>query len=1029
MRNIRALTWLPTLLALTACDPRPLDSLRYLDPCAELSDVALPKQVIPLMVGGGMDEKTDPKLIQSGNLVSVIDGYRQKSGELRSRNGYAAMTKVTDGFANLAACRALFPLQGANLGMIGSLASPGTADALYVYSPTQAKWMHNTRGYQPMPMAVTTLAPVESRNLSTTTVSDLVNPDYAVAGTTAITSYVDQGGVGTIGFVLTDTQTGTTIQGAQSVGFTGQIHRVAAGGSTWLVVFLIDSAAAPGSLRAIVTNVSTLTQTTYNIAPAATSAALTFDVMSKPGSNNIMVAYSANAGGLTVLEFNPATGAVVTGPTNVATGGTIESIGWMQDRFTTGFFHVAVGDSVSGVIVKRFTGALALSSTTVVDAASLFASVITGYLLTSAPTYNVVWGDGTGVRTGAGALVVGHRLISKAFLIGAKYYVIAQLGSTIQPTAYVIAAESSTQDLGGSRLVGIIMPNASGGTYQPAQAVITSVAVVGNVANAALSRITKLTKTAITTTHQIMQASINFTPRIKGARELSGTTFFPGGMVTQYDGSSVDLATFPAYPEFAGASTGVGGSMTPSGVYQYVMTYKTIDANGRVRRSAPSIPVQVTLGAGDGSATITASTSRIGPLPNVSDPIIEFWRAGPAAAGGIVYNKVGETASFTTINTRAFFDLMSDVNAAAAELLYDPLANGGVLNNFPSPSTQLLEVLDNRVFIVSAENPTEIWPSKEYKTGQGLAFHPNLVIRITGSPITALAAMDGRLVAFQSDSLWVIPIGAGPNDQGQGTFGDPQLVSRNVGCIDPGSVVATPDGIMFQARQGIYLLTRGLDVQFIGAGIEQTMSDNGQPGFVSAALVGGTSQARFVSSANTISATIAFTWDFYFKQWFIWNLTNQSHSLIDATSVGRTFYVVDGQGSVFNETPGAFSDRGSVIAWTVGLPALAVGQLGGWFLTYGLRVIGTYEGPHTLTIQTEPSYQPVNQEIGTIVVASAPTDYQFERRVARQKSTSIQPLVTITPSGLTEGARISAMSLVVGIKPGRYPLPAARRLT
>lgn len=551
-----------------------------------------------------------------------------------------------------------------------------------------------------------------------------------------------------------------------------------------------------------------------------------------------------------------------------------------------------------------------------------------------------------------------------------------------------------------------------------------------------LSRIQKITGTSatgITYTHNIVQATIDFGAKVARPRELGGTVFIPGGMVTQYDGVDVALATAPLYPEIGAIANGGAGGMTASSSYSWVTTYRWTDATGRIRRSAPSLISTFALGVGITSVNIPVQTLRVG---DVTSPLIEFWRAGPAASGALVYNKVGETPSVTTADTVTFNDTMADTVAQGQELLYDPLANQAVLNNFPSPSTQILEVLDNRVFVVNAENPTEIWPSKEYKPGAGLAFNDKLIIRITGTPIKALAAMDGRLVAFQEGQTWVIPIGAGPNDNGQGSFGDPQIVSLNVGCIDPLSVVNTPEGIMFQAQQGIYLLTRGFDVQYVGAAVEDGLAavkadaTTTPTPLAGAALGAGTNQVRFIGSdlSNESDPVRALAYDYAFKQWFEWNLPTQDEAIVSVATAGSTSYYADDVGLVWQETTNRFDETNDVIPWSFRLPALALGQLGGWALTYEMQVIGDFKGAHTLAVQMEPSYSPSLNMSGSKVIAAAAASYQYAFRPKRQKSTSMQPYVLVTPSGANEGATISALSLVIGAKGGRFPLAANRRL-
>lgn len=1045
MRNIRAFACALTL-CLTACDPRPVayDPVA-LDPCGRVVDVALQKQVMQLLIGGGMNEKLDPKTAPADSLVKVTDAYRLKTGELRARNAWAQLTSLTDSGANLAACRALFPLPGGNLGLIGSLASPGTADALYIYSTTENKWMHNARGYQPMPMAVTSLAAVESRNVSTSAaVSDLINPDFAAAGNIGMTSFTDRGGGSgaTVAYTLTDMQSGAPIAGLTSSGVTGKLHRVAAGGSSYLVLFVNDTLGAPSTIRAIVVTVATLAVNTYAVSAvgAVAAACQGFDVKRRPGSNNIIVAFPAAAGGTTLVEFNPATGAIVTGPTNIAAADSSQQVALLEDQFNTGSYYMASSSNVTGIVLRKLSTAFAVTATNNVDAAAIGISAMTGHL-TSATTYEVLWNftslkTGSGTVGGAATVVSWQRnanITSRSFQQAGKWYVIVSGPLTTGPfTGYVMATDPTREDVSGARMAGIILPQTYGGTndYSGGKGQITSVAALSLTSfGCGISNTTKFFPN-IAITHNVYRGTISFAPALRNPRELSGTMFFPGGMVTQFDGSSMDLATFQEIPVAPfGFSTAVGGGMTASGTYQYVEVWKRIDARGRIIRSAPSVPSSVALGAGDHSASMALATNRIGVLPTVSDPVIEIYRAGSAAAGGIIFNKVGEVASDSTVDFVSFNDTMSDVSAATGELLYDPLANNGVLGNFPSPSTQLLEVLDNRVFVVSAENPTEIWPSKEYKPGAGLAFNPGLVQRFTGTPITALAAMDGRLVVFQSGTTWAWPIGVGPNDNGQGTFGDPQLVSLNVGCVDPASVVATPDGIMFQASQGIYLLTRGLDMQYIGSGAEDGMAAiKADGGLAGASLAQGTNQVRFFATDSVIQGftTPTLAYDYYFKQWYEWKPPTNQIALVGAVSTGGVSYYADSSGLVWQETSSPV-ENGVGIPWSFTLPHLALGQLGGRFLAYEVQVIGTYVGPHTLAVGDTLNYG-TNVLAGSRAIASAPPAYQLAFRPRFQKSGAMQLQVTVTPTGAAEGARISGLSLVYGQKPGRFPLPANRRL-
>ena len=80
--------------------------------------------------------------------------------------------------------------------------------------------------------------------------------------------------------------------------------------------------------------------------------------------------------------------------------------------------------------------------------------------------------------------------------------------------------------------------------------------------------------------------------------------------------------------------------------------------------------------------------------------------------------------------------------------------------------------------------------------------------------------MDEKLVIFKESAIFYLS-GDGPNNLGQqDTFIKPELVSSDIGCININSVVLTPDGLMFKSKKGIYLLSRSMQLAYIGANVE-----------------------------------------------------------------------------------------------------------------------------------------------------------------------------------------------------------------
>lgn len=81
-----------------------------------------------------------------------------------------------------------------------------------------------------------------------------------------------------------------------------------------------------------------------------------------------------------------------------------------------------------------------------------------------------------------------------------------------------------------------------------------------------------------------------------GSGELADSTHWVGGVVQKFDGSRVSTVQPLAYPEITTLTPSVGaGALTLLGVYSYVAIYEFVDAQGKIIRSAGSIPKSITL--------------------------------------------------------------------------------------------------------------------------------------------------------------------------------------------------------------------------------------------------------------------------------------------------------------------------------------------------------------------------------------------------------------------------------------------------
>jgi hypothetical protein len=106
--------------------------------------------------------------------------------------------------------------------------------------------------------------------------------------------------------------------------------------------------------------------------------------------------------------------------------------------------------------------------------------------------------------------------------------------------------------------------------------------------------------------------------------------------------------------------------------------------------------------------------------------------------------------------------------------------------------------------------------------GEGQWFSPafSLVLEDT---VTALDVMDGSLVIFMARRIYVTS-GDIPSDNGAvGGIGTPRRLAVDVGSSD-GHTLATSEGIFFRSDRGISLLTRGLSVEYVGAGVQDELA-------------------------------------------------------------------------------------------------------------------------------------------------------------------------------------------------------------
>lgn len=1017
---------------------------------------------IPLLVGGGIDTKSNPKLVQPPALLELENMYQLHTGEFTPRNGYSLQSAQ-----NINGTSNLFVTQNGGLGSIAA----GWNSIAYVQALRYglasggflAGWTTNaSAAMPPHPMITARVtgvqAPVTPAGVATV---NAIDPDLTLAAGIRHVMWTD--GSTTNSYAdLRDLTTGRTGNGIVSVPLSpataaGRPGRVASTGGSYAAAFW---AAGANTLTVQAYNPTII----FNPAPFNIAVDLDalpwFDVKAIPGTNNFAVAYKTTVAG--VIKCGIYDPAASTFTSVVATGGADATfcLGWLDDPFSTGSMYLATAGSTLGVVVRVMSATtMVISSTRTIDAtATANVRNITGHLLAATPTYVVLW-DQSGASTvfdainrgywngaavalltvaGGSPLIPNHSLYSRTVRFpDGSYYVLACFGSTVQPTFGLFCPDNVSASFStvAAPQCYVLSGEAGGRRLQNSLASgITS----GSTVIIPASRARGITTPSGTTSPQRKTvALLSFTTmsKVTHARELGSTVFLPGGLIYRDDGATFETPTFPIYPETPTGTSAAAGAMTASGAYSYRVVFRAGDAAGRVYRSAGSVPFAITLGAGDGTVNLAVFNLRvrrgdanINRTDGYGQVTAEIYRRGPAASGATLYNKVGEVLMDTLTDTVAFADTMSDANAALGEAAY---FNGQVLENFHPPATRLLEVNGNRVGLVNAEEPTEFWFSKEYKAGTGLAFNPLNKVTITGDgfgEMTALAAMDGNWILFKSGAIYALS-GDGPNDLGQGSFNAPRAVSRTVGTMNPSSLLETPDGIMFQATTGgMWLLDRGLNVTYVGAPVER---------YALAESVVGAAQAASLPMARFVCASgVMLEWDYFHKRWSVHRLRitrGAAASAIADCANSPLFgwcYVL-ANGDLMKEIAGQANDVNSTtvgIAPLVSFPQLQVAGLAGYqrFLTLDLTldVLGSF------TLLCDAEYNFAGAVTGSpksfaLTPATPTAQIEYNPPEGRAKSTSVRPVLTVSPT-TNATFRLTGATMTVGVKRGSNVPPASR---
>jgi len=1009
--------------------------------------MALQKQNLSINFAKGVDLDSDPFQIALDNFSVLDNGVINKFGRIDKRNGYELLTALPTGDYYYLTT------------VSGGLAAIGSN--LIIYNDSSKTWSNK--------------GPLQSLELNVfSTVKTGTAQSYADLSATingfACVVYIDEIPVGgslvpTIKYVIIDSVTGRNVIAPTLLIAPGGVAtfapKVFALGGYFIIVFN-NVIAATNHLQYVAisalnpTVVTTAVDLSSSYAAASTG---TFDGVVT--NNRLYVAWNGSDGGgairVTSLSVSLGQSNTIVVATYAASHISVCSdtslafpmvhISFYNSATSTGFIF-SVDEAL--VIVQGPNQIISTGSYKNITSSAI-AQLVTIFLELAGTGSNSLIQKITCTITAPGGSLIGTigslvtvirsvGLASKSFVYNNIIYFLAIHSSPNQPTYFLF-------DLNGNVIAKVAYSNADGLLVRGlpnAQLNGANVSIPYLIRNliVPVNKTQGLSSSGVYTQTGVNVVNFLFNRDKLFTADVSNNLHISGGIFWMYDGAFPVEHGFLLWPEgMTGVASASGGSMTNQD-YFYVVVYQWGDNQGNIHRSAPSIPVPFSV-SNNGKVTLTIPTLRITyKQENSVFMVIYRWSTGQPIYYQIT-NPLNPILNSVLVNSVTYVDTAADTSIAGNAILY---TSGGVIENIAAPPVTKMALLKSRLFVVDAENRNLIWFSKQVIQNVPVEFSdlftiyvsPTTAFEQSAGGITALSAMDDKLIIFKRDSILYIGGGQGPDNTGTNNdFGEPILITSTVGSTNQPSIVFIPQGLMFQSDKGLWLLGRDLSTSYIGEPV-----DSFKDGIVvSAITVPGTSQVRF-----NYQNGITLTYDYIYN---IWGAFTGIPAVYSTQYSGKHTFI-NSLGRVYREKEGSYTDGGKPVLIKVVTAWIKVSGLQGLQRVYEMFLLAVFKSPHNLRIGIAYDY---NESIVQSTIIS-PDNYsgpyggdnlwggsdlsggpsnieQWRVFLERQKCEAIQITIEETydpsfgePAGA--GLTISGLNFTVGIKDTKPKLPAKR---
>lgn len=1007
--------------------------------------MALQKQPLNINFAQGINTKSDPYQIPIGQFLELENSVFQNGVGLQKRNGFLQLASLPN------STNTFLTTYNGNLTAIGT--------SFNAYSSGSMGWV-NKGAYQPCSLSV---LPAIRSNLNQS------QADSALAdnGLRCVV-YTDNPASGAVyKYAIIDSVTGQNIVAPTAIpvasGTVTGSPRVFLLGNYFMIVFT-NVITATNHLQYVAINSLTPTSVGANTDISATyTPATTVNFDGVVANSNLYLAWNGSDGGgairITYIDTTLLQHGTVTFASRVATimsvsadttGATPVVYASFYDSGTSTGYTLAVNQNLVTILAPTQIIAsgtiLNITSSAYSGLCNVFYETSNAYSYDAAIKSNFISHrtiTSTGTLGSAAVVIRSLGLASKSFRYNSVNYFLGVYFSSYQPTYFLmnesgkVISKLAYANAGPYYILGLPNVSLNGAEASTPYLRKDLVEATNKTQGGAVSA-------PVYSQTGINIAMFNLGESNVSTAEIGSDLHLSGGFLWMYDGYVPVEHGFHLWPDSIEITTSGAGGLITAQQYFYQVTYEWADNQGNIFRSAPSIPVAITTTGATSSNTINVPYLRL--TYKTANPVkIVIYRWSTAQQTYYQVTSISAPSlNVTTSDSLAFVDTLADSAIIGNNIIY---TTGGVIENIAAPASDVITLFKSRLFLVDAEDRNLLWYSKqviesvpvEMSDLLTLFVAPTIGAQGSTGPITALSAMDDKLIIFKEDAIYYVT-GTGPDNTGANNdFSDPVFITSNVGCSNQSSIVFIPQGLMFQSDKGIWLLGRDLSTQYIGAPAERYNSVLIQ----SALAIAGTNQVRF-----TLSNNLTLMYDYYYSQWG----TFTGIPALSSTLYQGVQAFINSYGQVFQESPGSYLDgtRPVLLSFLTGW--LNLGGLQGFERAYFFYLLGTYISPHKLTISIAYDYAPApsqsvvispdnyNGAYGADTIYGGGSPYGgnptleqwrvfFEQQKCQAFQIQIQESFDSTvgaPAGA--GLTISGLDIQVGIKDTKPRLNPARSI-